>query len=209
MSRSWLVTGSRIARPDLEAASPVTVVDRDSIVASGISDIGDLVQRTPSMSGSPIGTTTNNGGDGSVQIDLRGMGVDRTVTLVNGLRTVDGGDWQTIPGIMIERIEVLKNGASAVYGADAVAGVVNVLTRKNFDGFEVSAQTADYFDMESGKQDTIGVIFGKSLRRWRRLRVGAEYVDQNEAASDGPVGLLPEHGTTSTPGLRKASHSTL
>ena len=107
-----VVTGSRIARPDLEAASPVTVVDRDSIVASGISDIGDLVQRTPSMSGSPIGTTTNNGGDGSVQIDLRGMGVDRTVTLVNGLRTVDGGDWQTIPGVMIERIEVLKNGAS-------------------------------------------------------------------------------------------------
>jgi iron complex outermembrane recepter protein len=182
-----VVTGSRIARPDLEAASPVTVVDRDSIVASGISDIGDLVQRTPSMSGSPIGTTTNNGGDGSVQIDLRGMGVDRTVTLVNGLRTVDGGDWQTIPGIMIERIEVLKNGASAVYGADAVAGVVNVLTRKTFDGVEVSAQTTDYFDMESGKQDTIGIILGKSFDGGGAFVFGAEYVDQNQALqSDAP-----------------------
>lgn len=182
-----VVTGSRISRPDLDAASPITVVDRDSIVASGISDIGDLVQRTPSMSGSPIGTTTNNGGDGSVQIDLRGMGVDRTVTLVNGLRTVDGGDWQTIPGIMIERLEVLKNGASAVYGADAVAGVVNVLTRKSFDGFEISAQTTDYFDMDSGKQDTVGMIFGKSFDGGGSFVFGAEYVDQNEARqSDAP-----------------------
>ncbi len=181
-----VVTGSRIARPDLEAASPITVIDRESIASTGITDIGDLVQRTPSMSGSPIGTTTNNGGDGSVQIDLRGMGVDRTVTLVNGLRTVDGGDWQTIPGIMIERLEVLKNGASAVYGADAVAGVVNVLTRKTFDGVEFSAQSADYFDMDSGRQDTIGVIFGKSHDKGSFV-FGAEYVDQEDAfQSDAP-----------------------
>ncbi len=139
------------------------------------------------MSGSPIGTTTNNGGDGSVQIDLRGMGVDRTVTLVNGMRTVDGGDWQTIPGIMIERLEVLKNGASAVYGADAVAGVVNVLTRKSFNGFEINAQTTDYFDMDSGKQDTIGLIFGKSFDGGGSFVFGAEYVDQKEARqSDAP-----------------------
>jgi len=175
-----VITGSRIARPELEAASPITVIGRDAIAEAGITDIGNLVQRTPSMSGSPIGTTTNNGGDGSVQIDLRGMGVDRTVTLVNGLRTVDGGDWQTIPAVMIERLEVLKNGASAVYGADAVAGVVNVITRKNFDGFEISAQTADYFDMDSGAQNTFGVIFGRSSDSTNFV-FGAEYVDQEEA----------------------------
>lgn len=181
-----VVTGSRIARPDLEEASPVTVISRDSIVVSGISDIGDLVQRTPSMSGSPIGTTTNNGGDGSVQIDLRGMGVNRTVTLVDGLRTVDGGDWQTIPGIMIERLEVLKNGASAVYGADAVAGVVNVLTRKSFDGFEVTGQLTDYENMDSGAQQMVGAIFGKTFDTGSFV-FGAEYVDQNEAfQSDAP-----------------------
>lgn len=181
-----VVTGSRIERPDLDKASPITVIDRDSIASTGITDIGDLVQRTPSMSGSPIGTTTNNGGDGSVQIDLRGMGVDRTVTLVNGLRTVDGGDWQTIPGIMIERLEVLKNGASAVYGADAVAGVVNVLTRKSFDGMEFSVQNADYFDMDSGAQNTFGAIFGKQFDRGGFV-FGAEYVDQEEAfQSDAP-----------------------
>lgn len=182
-----VVTGSRIARPDLEAASPITVIDRSSIESTGITDIGDLVQRTPSMSGSPIGTTTNNGGDGSVQIDLRGMGVDRTVTLVNGLRTVDGGDWQTIPGIMIERLEVLKNGASAVYGADAVAGVVNVITRRNFDGFEVNAQTTDFFDMDRGAQNSFGAIFGKRFDGGGSFVFGAEYVDQEEALqSDAP-----------------------
>jgi iron complex outermembrane receptor protein len=182
-----VVTGSRISRPDLEAASPITVLDRLSIESTGITDIGDLVQRTPSMSGSPIGTTTNNGGDGSVQIDLRGMGVDRTVTLVDGLRTVDRGDWQTIPGVMIERLEVLKNGASAVYGADAVAGVVNVITRKSFDGFEINAQQTDFFDMDSGAQQTFGAIFGKSFDGGGHFVFGAEYVDQEEAfQADAP-----------------------
>lgn len=182
-----VVTGSRIARPDLEAASPITVIDRESIATSGITDVGALVQRTPSMSGSPIGTTTNNGGDGSVQINLRGMGVDRTVTLIDGMRTVDGGDWQTIPGVMIERLEVLKNGASAVYGADAVAGVVNVIPRKSFDGFEVNAQSADYFDMDNGQQNTFGLIFGKTFGEGGSFVFGAEYVDQSEALqSDAP-----------------------
>ncbi|MEK7415969.1 MAG: TonB-dependent receptor plug domain-containing protein, partial [Planctomycetota bacterium] len=88
-----IVTGSRIPRPDLDSASPVSIISYDTIATAGITDIGDLIQRMPSMSGSPIGTTTNNGGNGSVQIDLRGMGVDRTVTLVNGKRTVDGGDY--------------------------------------------------------------------------------------------------------------------
>ena len=114
-----VVTGSRIARPDLESASPVSVISHDTIVAAGITDIGNLVQQMPSMSGSPIGTTTNNGGNGSVQIDLRGMGVDRTVTLVNGKQSVDLGDYQTIPATMIERVEILKDGGSSAYGAGA------------------------------------------------------------------------------------------
>ncbi|MGH8194418.1 MAG: TonB-dependent receptor plug domain-containing protein, partial [Woeseiaceae bacterium] len=126
------VTGSRIPRADLSSSSPVSVIDREDIVVTGLTDVGNLIQRMPSMSGSPIGTTTNNGGNGSVQIDLRGMGADRTVTLINGYRTVDGGDYQTIPSQMIERVEILKDGASAVYGADAVAGVVNIITRTDF-----------------------------------------------------------------------------
>ncbi len=174
------VTGSRIPRPDLDSASPVTVLTRETIETSGITDIGDLLQSIPSMSGSPIGTTTNNGGNGSVQIDLRGMGVDRTLTLVNGMRTVDGGDYQTIPQNMIERVEVLKDGGASVYGADAVAGVVNIITRTDFDGLEVMAQTADFMDMKSGAQNTIGLVGGKSFEGGY-FTFGAEYVDQEDA----------------------------
>jgi outer membrane receptor protein involved in Fe transport len=175
-----IVTGSRIPRPDLESASPVTVLSQETIETSGVTDIGDLLQSIPSMSGSPIGTTTNNGGNGSVLIDLRGMGVDRTVTLVNGMRTVDGGDYQTIPQNMIERVEVLKDGGASVYGNDAVAGVVNIITRTNFDGLEFSLQTADYFDMDSGAQNAAGVVGGKTFDGGH-LTFGLEYVDQEEA----------------------------
>jgi iron complex outermembrane recepter protein len=180
------VTGSRIKRADLDSASPVTVLQRDEILVSGITDVGNLIQKLPSMSGSPIGTTTNNGGNGAVLIDLRGMGTDRTVTLVNGQRVVDGGDYQTIPSTMIERVEILKDGASAVYGADAVAGVVNIITRQDFDGVELSAQTADWFDMDSGAQYSFGLIAGKTFDRGNFV-FGAEYVDQEQAyQSDAP-----------------------
>ncbi len=175
-----ITTGSRIKRADIDSASPVTVLQRDDILSSGITDVGNIIQKMPSMSGSPIGTTTNNGGNGSVQIDLRGMGVDRTVTLVNGQRVVDGGDYQTIPSTMIERVEILKDGASAVYGADAVAGVVNIITRRDFEGIEVSAQTADWFDTKSGAQNTLNVIAGTTFDRGN-IVIGAEYVDQEES----------------------------
>jgi outer membrane receptor protein involved in Fe transport len=186
-----VVTGSRIARPDLESASPVSVISHDTIVAAGITDIGNLVQSMPSMSGSPIGTTTNNGGNGSVQIDLRGMGVDRTVTLVNGMQTVDGGDYQTIPATMIERVEILKDGGSSAYGAGAVAGVVNIITRQNFTGVEVDAQTADFFDIDSGAQSTFSFIAGKAFDGGGHFVLGAEYVDQEEAYQfDTPWGFM-------------------
>jgi outer membrane receptor protein involved in Fe transport len=175
-----IVTGSRIARADIDSASPVTVISRDEMAATGLTDVGDLLQSMPSMSGSPIGTTTNNGGNGAVVIDLRGMGPNRTVTLVNGQRVVDRGDYQTIPSTMIERVEILKDGASAVYGADAVAGVVNIITRRDFEGVEVSAQYADFFDMDSGSQATIGMIAGTEFDRGNFV-FGAEFVDQEEA----------------------------
>jgi outer membrane receptor protein involved in Fe transport len=180
------VTGSRIKRADLDSASPVTVLSRDDILTQGITDVGNLIQKMPSMSGSPIGTTTNNGGNGAVLIDLRGMGTDRTVTLVNGQRVVDGGDFQTIPSTMIDRVEVLKDGASAVYGADAVAGVVNIITRKDFNGIEFSAQTADWMDTDAGAQYSFAMIAGKSFDRGNFV-FGAEYVDQEQAyQSDTP-----------------------
>tara|TARA_B110000503_G_scaffold32083_1_gene52039 strand:+ start:790 stop:3774 length:2985 start_codon:yes stop_codon:yes gene_type:complete len=181
-----VVTGTRIKRADLESASPVTVITRQEMENKGFTDVGQLLQRMPSMSGSPIGTTTNNGGDGSVQVDLRGLGSVRTLTLVDGKRTVDGGDYQTIPATMIERVEILKDGASAVYGADAVAGVVNIITRRDYEGFKVEAFTTDYLDMKSGKQDSYNFIAGKSFDGGNFM-FGGEYVKQEEAyQSDAP-----------------------
>ncbi len=187
-----VTTGSRIKRADLDSASPVTVLDREDIVAQGITDVGNLIQRMPSMSGTPLGTTTNNGNneEGTVQIDLRGMGVDRTVTLVNGKRTVDGGDYTTIPSIMIERVEILKDGASAVYGADAVAGVVNIITRKDFEGVNVDVQNVDWFDTKKAQQTSLSFIAGKNFDGGNFV-FGAEYVDQEEALqSDTPWAFL-------------------
>ncbi|MDH3746758.1 MAG: TonB-dependent receptor [Gammaproteobacteria bacterium] len=180
-----ITTGSRIKRADLDSASPVTVIDQEDIMVTGVTDVGALLQRLPSMSGSPIGTTTNNGGNGSVQIDLRGMGPIRTLTLVNGKRTVDGGDYQTIPATMIERVEILKDGASAVYGADAVAGVVNIITKDSFDGIKMEVQTADWFDSK-GAQQEYSFIAGREFDGGNFL-FGAEFVDQEEAfQSDAP-----------------------
>ena len=174
-----IVTGSRIKRADLDSASPVTVIDREAILAAGITDVGNIIQRMPSMSGTPLGTTTNNGNtnEGRVGIDLRGMGVDRTVTLINGKRSVDRGDYTTIPSVMIERVEILKDGASAVYGADAVAGVVNIITRSDFEGIQVDLQTSDFFDMDNGVQNTISLIAGTTFDRGNVV-FGAEYIDQ-------------------------------
>ncbi len=174
-----VVTGSRIRRADIDSASPVTILTREDILAAGITDVGSLIQSMPAMSGSPIGTTTNNGGNGSVQIDLRGMGPNRTLTLINGRRPVDGGDYQAIPATMIERVEILKDGASAVYGADAVAGVVNIITRRNFEGIEVSIQTADWFDAK-GKQDSFSLISGTEFAGGNFV-FGAEFVTQEQA----------------------------
>ncbi|MEX2962897.1 TonB-dependent receptor [Microbulbifer sp. TYP-18] len=174
-----IVTGSRIKRADLESSSPVTVLTAEEMQATGITDVGDLLQRLPAMSGSPIGTTTNNGGNGSVQVDLRGLGPIRTLTLVNGKRTVDGGDYQTIPAVMIERVEILKDGASATYGADAVAGVVNIITKKNFNGVKLEIQNSDSFETDAGAQDSVSFIAGKSFDGGN-VTFGAEYVKQEE-----------------------------
>ena len=175
-----LVTGSRIARADIDSASPVTVIDREEMTITGLTDVGDLLQSMPSMSGSPIGTTTNNGGNGAVLVDLRGMGTNRTVTLVNGQRTVDGGDYQTIPSTMIERVEILKDGASAIYGADAVAGVVNIITRRDFEGVEISAQMADWDNTHRAGQETVSFIAGTEFESGNVV-LGFEWVDQEEA----------------------------
>lgn len=140
------VTGSRIKRADMEGANPVQVISRDDLVASGITNVGDILQEIPSVAGAATNTAINNGGTGAVRVSLRGLGSSRTLVLVNGRRVVASGtganssvDLSTIPTAVIKRVEVLKDGASAIYGSDAIGGVVNVITRDDFEGFEANA----------------------------------------------------------------------
>ncbi|TMA30155.1 MAG: hypothetical protein E6J88_06345 [Deltaproteobacteria bacterium] len=139
-----IVTGTRVRRKDLNTPAPVTVLSRDQITASGRVSLGEFLQALPEQ-GNTVNAQVNNGNDGSIYVSLRSLGSQRTLVLVNGRRMVPGGtgansaaDLSTIPAAAIERIEVLKDGASAIYGSDAISGVVNVILRKRFNGTEVS-----------------------------------------------------------------------
>jgi outer membrane receptor protein involved in Fe transport len=141
------VTGSTIERKTLTTPAPLTMLNREDLTAAGRATVGDILQKLPEQSNA-INAQSNNGGDGSTRISIRGLGANRTLTLVNGRRFVAGGsgantsvDLNAIPLAMIDRVEVLKDGASAVYGSDAIGGVVNIITRTDFTGTEVALYT--------------------------------------------------------------------
>ena len=166
-----IVTGSRIAHSPTDGPQPVSVVSRQDIDDSGLLSVGDLIQRLP-MQGSGINRTYNNGGDGSVRVELRALGSARTLVLVNGKRWVSSGeganasiDLNTIPLAAIERVEVLKDGASAVYGSDAIAGVVNIILRKNIEGIEFTHQSGDFTASGGGFEQTWSVLGGGEADR--------------------------------------------
>ncbi|MEO6186775.1 MAG: TonB-dependent receptor plug domain-containing protein, partial [Steroidobacteraceae bacterium] len=184
-----VVTGSRIRRVDAATASPVQIVTAESIRESGVSTIGELIQKLPSIAGAATNPSLNNGGgDGASNIELRGLGVERTLVLVNGRRYGAIGDESSaidinsLPINMIERVEVLKEGAGAIYGSDAIGGVVNFITKKNMDGAEV---TVDYgqSDRNDGKRRGISLSYGHSTDRGN-LILGMNY-NQQDAISAG------------------------
>lgn len=165
------VTGSRIQRQDMETASPVTVIDAAAIRVEGFTSVDQLLQAQTSMAGAAVGSTTNNGADGVAQVDLRGMGAQRTLVLLNGRRMVNSGsgadsavDLNAIPVAMIARVEILKDGASAVYGSDAIAGVVNIITKKDFEGvqLDLNGSSTDKGDGETGE---LSALYGFSTDR--------------------------------------------
>lgn len=144
-----IVTGSRIVSEDgFGRTSPVTVMGMEDIDAFGLTRVEDFLNQLPSIEAAQ-NSFISNGSTGTASIDLRGLGTNRTLVLVNGRRMQPGGlysnapDVNQIPASMIERVEVLTGGASATYGADAVAGVVNFIMRK-VDGVEISVGMSGY-----------------------------------------------------------------
>ncbi|HZN92814.1 MAG TPA: TonB-dependent receptor plug domain-containing protein, partial [Myxococcales bacterium] len=184
-----VVTGSRIPRVELTTAAPVTVLNRTQIESSGRPSIGDILQAIPEQSNA-LNTSVNNGGNGSTRINLRGLGTARTLVLVNGRRFVAGGtgadtsvDLNSIPTSAIQRVEVLKDGASAVYGSDAISGVVNIITRKDFAGSELYAYagTSNYGD---GTLVDVGATTGQVTERGNILFSGGFVKQQPTWAGD-------------------------
>ncbi|MFT5099096.1 MAG: iron complex outermembrane receptor protein [Candidatus Azotimanducaceae bacterium] len=167
-----VVTGSYLKRSAADSPSPLSVVTSADIEDLGAADVSEIIQAMPWASGSQSRAATFQGGgaDGQNSLNLRNLGHGSTLPLVNGKRNV--ASWYNgrgnasvnvnglIPNIALERIEIVKDGASALYGSDAVAGVVNFITKKDFEGMDFSAQFTT--DEETGKGDAtqVGVLWG-------------------------------------------------
>ncbi len=191
-----VVTGSRIRRKDLTTPAPVTVIGREQIAGSGKVSIGDFLQTLPEQ-GNAINTAVNNGGDGATRVNLRGVGAARTLVLVNGRRLVPGGtgadssaDLNSIPSGIVERIEVLKDGASAIYGSDAIAGVVNIITRKT-PGTDVSAFAGTSSHSDGATYD-LNITSGTGGEKGNVLFSAGFYKQQRVMAGDRSFSKIPK-----------------
>ncbi|HYE26616.1 MAG TPA: TonB-dependent receptor [Allosphingosinicella sp.] len=207
-----VITGSRIRRNPLDLDAPVTFVDEEDMAKTGLNSVNDVLQRLPS-SGGGLNSKFNNSGNlgnppdgggvgaGAAEIDLRYLGSRRVLVLVDGLRYVNGAsasgvpgstDLNSIPESAIERIEVLQDGASAIYGSDAIAGVVNIITKSNQSGFEASAQLGGY-DEGDGFTQNYQLSWGNGDDGPLKIVVGGSYVDQAPVwAGDRALSAFPE-----------------
>jgi len=194
-----VVTGSRIKRADITGVGPATVVSMEQIANTGVTNVEALLQRLPASAGN-AGSQTNaywtGNGYGTAQVNLRGLGINRTLTLINGRRVVNGGtgansapDLNMIPTAIIGRMDILKDGASAIYGADAVAGVVNIVTLDKFEGLKLSGKYGITGEGD-GQEYTADVLWG--MRGERGGVVAGLTYQKTEAvnmASRAPCGL--------------------
>ena len=171
-----IVTGSRIPQPNLTSASPVTVVSDQDVKLSGVTRIEDLLNQLPSV-GASQSSSLANGATGTAEVDLRALGSQRTLVLVNGRRLVPGdpnsttqaSDINFIPSALIKRVDVLTGGASSVYGADAVAGVVNFIMDTTFEGIRFDGTISAYHH----KQDNPSIGGGRNVRDALNDRIDA------------------------------------
>lgn len=165
------VTGSRIVAPGAESPSPLQVLNAEDIAASGATNLQELLLQNPTIGTPTISRTNSNfstSSAGVATIDLRDLGTARTLVLVNGRRFVSGVpgsssvDLNSIPTDFIERVELLTGGASATYGSDAVAGVVNIITKRNFNGIQLDVQAGETYEQGDDQKRKASVTFGTS-----------------------------------------------
>jgi iron complex outermembrane receptor protein len=202
------VTGSRIKQTNAVTQQPVFTLDREQIESTGVTSVGELLQQL-TAGGKSLSAKFNSSGNfgyppdgggigaGSAQVDLRHLESKRVLVLVDGIRWVNessasgvsgSADLNTIPLAIVERIEVLEDGASAIYGSDAIAGVVNIITRQKFDGVELDATYGAY--EEDGETTDGSMTIGGSGERFSAV-FGASYSKQKSisSASYGPASV--------------------
>ncbi|HEU4427251.1 MAG TPA: TonB-dependent receptor [Myxococcota bacterium] len=210
-----VITGSRIRRDPLSQNQPIVDLNAEDIARTGLTSVADVLQRLPN-SGGALNSRFNNSGNfgnppdgggvgaGAAEADLRYLGSRRVLILVDGLRWVNGSsasgvpaatDLNTIPASMIERIEVLQEGASPIYGSDAISGVINIITKKDYDGFAISAQ-GGVFRQGDGEQQDYSLTWGTGTET-TRVVTGFNYVKQSGvSSSDRNVSAFPTPGVT-------------
>jgi outer membrane receptor protein involved in Fe transport len=178
-----VVTGSRIPQPNLTSVSPVAVVGAEEVKLQGTTRIEDLVNSLPQAFGN-FGGNLSNGATGAATVNLRNMGNQRTLVLIDGRRLLPGDptqngnsvpDLNAIPSSLVDRVEVLTGGASAVYGADAVAGVVNFIMMKNFEGLRIDAQTS-FYQHNNDNSNVQGILAAKAATNPTEFRLPDENV---------------------------------
>jgi iron complex outermembrane receptor protein len=206
-----IVTGSRIRTDPLDKQAPVLQLTREELERTGLTSVGDILQQLPASGGAINGKFNSSGnfgfppdgggiGAGAIEADLRYLGSKRVLVLVDGVRWVNGSsasgvsaatDLNTIPLAIIERIEVLEDGASPIYGSDAISGVINIITRKNFEGVAANAYTGGY-SYGDGFVQKYDLSYGSSNDKMSVV-VSASYLDQqpiwskDRELADSPV----------------------
>lgn len=207
--KAVVVTGSRIKRTDLETSQPVFTLSREDIEAQGRTSIGDVIQNLTST-GAALNTKVNSGGSGQNRVSLRNLGSNRTLILINGRRWVGGTglngevDLNSIPSAAVDRVEVLKDGASVIYGSDAIGGVINVILRDDYDGLEADA----YYGQSSygdGARQSYSLTGGLVRGRFSGM-LGISHVQEDPVwAGDREISAVPVFGAT--PGFRGVSNT--
>ncbi|HEX7368892.1 MAG TPA: TonB-dependent receptor [Rhodanobacteraceae bacterium] len=200
-----VVTGTHIRDADLATEHPVQVITKRDIQRTGLTGLADIVQSLVVANGQTMNRNINNGGTGELTANLRSLGSNRTLVLVNGHRwaaDVDGAvDLSAIPLALVERIEVLKDGASAIYGSDAIGGVINIITRRDYVGTEAGIY-AGQTDHGDGRRVEGDFSLGRSGEKWN-MSFGMQYSKDNPVfagarqISSVPVPGLPLGATGS------------
>lgn len=194
------VVGSRIARSNVEPARPVDTLTAEQLQATGLVNVGEILQHLTSA-GSAVSSKVDVGGNGETNLDLRNLGSNRVLVLVNGKRWITGlggaVDLDQIPTSVIESVQVLKDGASAIYGSDAIAGVVNIITRKTFVGAEANAYAGEYNDGGAWDGPTHQYSFMTGYGTDKGNITFAAQYEENSAIPDcaRAISCVPNYGT--------------